>query len=668
MKKLLNKVSKNLTYLLFIVIVCVCLLIYVWDSNPGNVYVGEDVPWVFNGTGVTYTNEGDSFEGVSIWYELSDELAMENAGRTTLERTGITKNKITTDDAQSNDEGQSENDNNVDSSVCTLTAYDCTGDRPLGEWIISVSDIRPNTSTMFVMQDEVPDMEGHIVGLDISYPDSVKPNYFEPLYKKIPAANVRIIYFAVVIVLMAFAIIASRKMNYQLFFAITAGILALLWIIALPFGRVPDENDHFYRAYGISEGVIIAQNGENGQDAVTGGAVSADTDGDSYAGSVMSVTKGAYLPKGIDMKVPLHTSTFRDIIGNRGTKIDKNDLKWYNFPNMALYSPISYLPQLLGLMVSKIFTDRVMIMAYVGRILIAAFTIIMLAISIKLAPVKKETVFMVGLLPMVFQQGISWSADAFVNVMGIFFACYVLHLAYKDQEVLSVKEITILWVSGILIALCKVVYVPIILLMFIISASKFGGKLKKNIHCFGTLITGSVLSLVWMKASNLAGSASGDQISYILEYPLEFVKIIPRTLLSFTTDIFGELLGNNLGGLNIPIYSLPLVLVGIYLLYISVIPEERAFSTGVKWIFALVWMAVVALTFGSMYLGFNSVGNNLIVGFQGRYLIPIILTFLFSFEAISSQRQVKDRRAVIYPMMTAVNLFAIITVLNHTMW
>lgn len=661
MKKLLNKVSKNIPYLLFLIIVCVCLLIYVWDANPGNVYVGEDVPWAFEGTGITYTNESDSFEGISVWYDLSDELAAKNATRTSLEKIGIAKNLNNTVAAQPDDAVQSGKANNSDTETCRVIAYDSTGDKPLGEWVISVSDIRPDTATMFAMEDAIPDMEGHIVAVGFEYPDTVNPYQFEPLYKKIPASNIEIIYFVAVVILMAFAIIASRKMNYQLYFAITAGILAVLWIIALPFGRVPDENDHFYRAYGISEGVIIAADGSIDAEPATDGA--------AYAGTVMSVAKGAYLPAGIDMNVPLHTSTFRDIIGNRGIKIDKNDVSWYNFPNMALYSPISYIPQLLGLMVSKLFTDKVMIMAYAGRILIAAFTIIMLAISIKLVPVKKETVFMVGLLPMVFQQGISWSADAFVNVMGIFFACYVLHLAYKDKDdVLSLKEKIILWVSGILIALCKVVYVPIILLMFIISAPKFGGKLKKNIHCFGTLVAGSVLSLIWMTTSNLAGSASGDQINYILDYPLEFIKLIPRTLLTFTTDIFGELLGNNLGGLNIPVYSLPLVLMGIYLLYISIIPEERAFSTGVKWIFALIWMAVVALTFGSMYLGFNSVGNNLIVGFQGRYLIPVILTFLFSFEAVGSQREAKDRRVVIYPMMMAVNLFAIITVLNHTMW
>ena len=32
------------------------------------------------------------------------------------------------------------------------------------------------------------------------------------------------------------------------------------------------------------------------------------------------------------------------------------------------------------------------------------------------------------------------------------------------------------------------------------------------------------------------------------------------------------------------------------------------------------------LTWGSMYLGYNEAGNNLIVGFQGRYLIPIAVS------------------------------------------
>ena len=770
MKKIFECIKNNVPYLIFVIAVGVCLLIYAIDSNPGNVYVGEGTRTdIFNTTdyselseaGFSYLNNGYCFAGVSIWFDLSEKLSASNFTRTTVEKSGIKK-----------DIEEPANGIGADGNI-TITAY--VDEKVIGKWEISPSEIRPGTATQFVLSEPIEGMNGNTIrvavdmnvspenihddivtdgasvsgddasskisGVDASSRNSYVaafPVAYEPIYSKLHASKIHLIYYALTVILFGLSIWASYHWNYQISFAVFAGVMALLWMIALPFGRVPDETDHFFRAYEISEGrlttdildetkVSYRDGGKGSFSTMSSGDGLGHVDEMSYddgvhdsffiinngdinsdGSAVMNVSRGAFMPAGLDANIPLHTTTFRDVINNRGVELDKNNENWYVFPNMALYSPVSYIPQLLGLVVTRLFTNKVLVMAYVGRLMMALFTVIMLTLAIKIMPVKKESVFILGMLPMMFQEGISWSADAFINVVAIFYICYVLYLAFGKNAIRSASTVTseknairsastatdgnavvtggtwcdtndristlnliLLWVLSLTIALCKVVYVPLILLMVIISKDRYGGRMKKIINCCGTFIAGCALNLAWMSLTNLTESASGEQIQYILTYPFEFIKIIPRTLLTFTTEIFGEFLGNNLGGLNIPVYSLPLVLMGIYWLYVTMVPTDDdgpSFSTGVKWVFALVWILVIALTFGSMYLGFNSVGNNLIVGFQGRYLIPVALAILFSIEAKRTTRQNTDTKKYAYPMMVAINLFAIFTVLNHTMW
>jgi len=124
-----------------------------------------------------------------------------------------------------------------------------------------------------------------------------------------------------------------------------------------------------------------------------------------------------------------------------------------------------------------------------------------------------------------------------------------------------------------------------------------------------------------------------------------------------------------MGGLNIPVDEIPLLILGVVLVVLAVAPEKESIrlKTGSKFWIAMVWMAVLAMTWGSMYLGYNKVGNNLITGFQGRYFIPIILLMLVSLENRHFEREIFDLRKYLYPLVTSVNIYVLFIVLDQVL-
>ena len=71
--------------------------------------------------------------------------------------------------------------------------------------------------------------------------------------------------------------------------------------------------------------------------------------------------------------------------------------------------------------------------------------------------------------------------DVLETAMSSFYIAYILHLKYNDDiKELNVKKKVGLVLSTIVISLCKIVYVPLCLLLFLIPKEKFG-TLRKTI-------------------------------------------------------------------------------------------------------------------------------------------------------------------------------------------
>jgi uncharacterized membrane protein len=255
-------------------------------------------------------------------------------------------------------------------------------------------------------------------------------------------------------------------------FGLIFGVLVIL--ITPPF-QVPDEHSHFFRALEISQGDFIPAVKGN----VAGGfiPVNAIATGGELAGYLafrpqnkQSFEKLAYF-----LKLP--------------PEPDKKQ-----FAQSAVYPPISYLPQLVGIGIGKVFNLSWLKTMYLGRVTSLLVWLLCLYLTIKVIPTSKWLVVTLALSPMTIFQAASLSADSLTIALSFLFIAIFLKLTLEEDTKLTLLVTALLVIIAILIALCKQAYIILIFLFFLIPIKRLG--LKKYGLFFSLIFLFTVSSLI----------------------------------------------------------------------------------------------------------------------------------------------------------------------------
>ena len=128
--------------------------------------------------------------------------------------------------------------------------------------------------------------------------------------------------------------------------------------------------------------------------------------------------------------------------------------------------------------------------------------------------------------------------------------------------------------------------------------------------------------------------------------------------------------GGNMGGLNIEVDETPLLILACVIVVLAVSRPENGirFSTAQKIFFLCLCAVIISMTWGSMYLLYNEVGNNLITGFQGRYLFPVMLLLLAGLENRNFVRKTGALNRWLYPLAGSINLYVLLLVAEEMSW
>lgn len=657
MKNFVEWIKNNIGYCIFILILAVLMFLCIQDLKTGHLFIGPSGSDRYNQSvnavisnqmnwQTEFINDSRKLWGVSLRFELSEQDQQNNQRRTSRELTNVKRD--TWDPAR---DIFSEN-----IEIALSKESENGAEEQLGVWVVSAEEIRSQSDYKLVWGEPIEDMQDVKVVLHVrtglEEQRAFKITNVQPIQMRVNAATIRLLMFVYASVLLIGSILLAKRLDYSKAWLVFGCMLAIGWIIVMPYARVPDEETHFFRIYEISQGHMLTESGMDGGDQ----------------------TLGRWMPGNLDMDIRTHYTTFRDVIDHRNIVLDRENEVWYSFPNMALYSPISYLPQVIGVYLADIITDNVLGIIYAGRLFGLLITLFLFYYALKLLPFKKECMFLILMLPMVFQEMVSLSADSFINALALFMTGFSLSLIFDFSDGGSRKimrrELAVLWIATPLMGLCKVVYIPLCFLLFLLPVGLFNNKKQKLIHTVGPVAVAMVLNLLWTVVGNIGESASHEQMAYILQHPYEFIKIAYRTLLIFGHDVLMEFMGSNMGGLNIAVNELPLLFLLGVIVVLAVVPEKDGgrFGRNLKIWTTLIWMAILAMTWGSMYLGYNEVGNNLITGFQGRYLIPIAFLMLITLETDGFERKPADLRKWIYPMSVSANLYVLCAVLEEMTW
>lgn len=246
----------------------------------------------------------------------------------------------------------------------------------------------------------------------------------------------------------------------------------------------------------------------------------------------------------------------------------------------------------------------------------------------------------------------SCSPDAITISIAFLFIAYTLKLSLQEDKI-KIIELVVLTILGIILSLCKIVYLPIILLIFIIPKEKFKSLKIKLILLVCILIVCTLINLTWLNIASkyLVGyknNKSASQVEYILNNPVEYIKILVYTINQNFDNYIVSMVGNSLtwsGRVSISTITV-YFLLGCFIIS-NIFEKRKEWSNSQMFVCICGSVLTVLLIFTSLYVQWTAKNKYIIDGVQGRYFIPIlplsiiISTKLFQVEKFNNEKIIK---------------------------
>jgi len=410
---------------------------------------------------------------------------------------------------------------------------------------------------------------------------------------------------------------------HNAFFAIGL-IYGCIFLLATPAFQVPDEYEHFYRAIYVSEGHIVPEK--------------------------LGDRAGVYVPESIQKTSAIMKDKWYSYVHDKDNKtLDLTDMYYIPYKSkymvfedisriaVVTYSPVPYIISGLAISIGKIFNISPLLLMYLGRLANLLSWILLTYYAIKITPVHKWVFFVISFIPLTLFEAASLSADSFM--MGISLLTIAIFFKYAfdaHKKKINLKDIYILFIVLMLLALSKQIYLFLIFLLFLIPSKKFESRKKMftvTLFLFLSIlaITGTWSFIVKDLYIPIVPQISiMGQIFYILANPFRFLFVMLNTFLQTGLSYQILFVGNFL--LDMP---LPLWWIGLYL--IPIIPISLVDNCKIqitlkqKMISLIIFILVFILVCAFVYISWTPVGQNTIDGIQGRYFIPIFPLLLILF-------------------------------------
>lgn len=329
---------------------------------------------------------------------------------------------------------------------------------------------------------------------------------------------------------------------------------------------------------------------------------------------------------------------------NPGTKF------FTDFPNTAVYSPVSYIPQAVIISVLRNVNAPPVLILYACRIAGFLFWLICIFFTIKYIPVHKWLFTVLALLPMSVFIHTAVSADIVTNSLVFLFIGFILNKKFSGHQIIK-KDLFFLYLICVLIALAKVVYAPVILLICIIPKSKFKSGKTYYVNLISICLIVFIVMVTWSSVvtrnyiayadynpefrKNAAMPVCSNMHLQKEEIQIDWLstcKIIPNTILRDFNMYSSGFIGT-FGWMDthLPGWIISLSYIIIFIVAIAERNSGLHLEIKNKIIFLIAFMLSWLLLIISQYLIWECVGNDFVSVIQGRYLIPIAPLFFMLF-------------------------------------
>lgn len=546
-----------------------------------------------------------------------------------------------------------------------LTVVPSNGENQIVEWIVGKSVALPEQAIIEIAATGVADsvsvcVQNQTFGNSYSENGEVKEAHIRmaivyDIYYDIPAMGM----YAVILIVLGLLFILNdlRKMKIENIFLIIALLTGISFAVITPLGQEPDGWAHFMRSVDVSYGnLLLPFVDNNGSSALL------------------------QLPENIN------SVGFQKIAPNTGSGIAyMNHIKELYFSDNSVilegpggFTSFFYLPQAIGLCVARLFHMSAYGHMLLGRLVNLFAYIALTYVGLKKMPILKNIYLVIALLPMTIFQAASFSYDALLNGFCFLFIGLCFYYTY-EKESLSWKDVLPLGCILALLFLCKYIYVCIGLLVFTIPVKKFG-NVKNYWKSFGIAIIPVIMIVAVMgsmlisyntpapstDSTGVVETAQMTQLAFALQNPVHAIKVFINTFRMYFNLYLQTL--NILGWLN---YSLEFfeTLVPIFAVAVAVLDTQNCvnkITTKNRILYFMTFVIVVVAGLAGLYLmdtTANPVGTSAILGYQGRYTIPVLMLLLATFVSGNVENKIKDFSLKVAGAMAVILTYSSILIL-----
>lgn len=437
------------------------------------------------------------------------------------------------------------------------------------------------------------------------------------------------------------------RMNFvpEKIYITLALVFGLTMAFITPPLQTPDESSHFYRSYQISELNVF-----------------------QYDASVpASLVKTATVLTRVNFMAYMKIS-LGEILAQRNVELDPSvriamELPPYIFP---------HLPQALGMFIGRQFKASPLTLIYAGRVFNLLFSVILIYFAIRTAPFFKWVFLLLGLMPMTLYLCASLAKDAMIFGLSFWLVACFLRCAYGEGNGVRARDLAGLFVLVFFTVAGRSVYIMIAGLFILIPVHRIG-SLKRYIIVFACLmLTAYAATQVWslrplFKPSSSAPAATvlppdtvkpdpdkpnassapspvnpdfEAQKRFILKNPGQYLGILYETFFIRYRTLYLNTFVGRFGSMNkhLPDWQINLYL--LVLLTTALLSYRQGVTMGAKGRFvpAGLFVAGLAVIATGMYIGWNTVGQDAVIGIQGRYFIPYAPLFFLALYNQSAER------------------------------
>ncbi|RKH68604.1 DUF2142 domain-containing protein [Corallococcus aberystwythensis] len=394
-------------------------------------------------------------------------------------------------------------------------------------------------------------------------------------------------------------------------FLLVAAVLgAVLSFLTPPF-QVADEPAHFYRAYQVSEGQLVATR------------IPVGDAGGQLPRSIVRVSQEVSDGVGGHPQVRQDRQRLREAMH---TALAPQDTQEWRFAASAVYFPLVYFPQSLGMAPARLLEASPVGVLWAGRLGNVLVALVLTALALRLMPFQRWAFALLALTPMVLFQRASVSADPITLSACLLLLALSLHYTFAHPGPLGVKQLGLLLASAVFVALCKQAYLPLTLVFLLLPLTRLGTRGRYALALAAIVVVPALFQFAWSSTVRdiFRPSEVVAQVAHVKAHPFQVLGVLVSDLWTRLPGFLHQA-GGVLGWLDTPVPAS--ALLGLAALLFGVMAlDGDAGAPKVGWRVRVVALGVavagVLAIQAMLYLAWTAPGAQHVDGVQGRYLLP----------------------------------------------